>query len=209
MNSGKRSESSCTEIQKSDCVGEDTRTTSASALTTVEKRECWRCFIVLRGPSDTRQGICPRCGVDLDLIVECGEESPEQREDRKKWIAALDLEKIWTNWVNGYGRLMVERQDPDYSLVHEFATEVMEYSFPYIQRLKLPQDCMSYLRQVLNNLTESLLSTCYQLEDIQRLTGQWSDRDEENKRDWLKQLGFTNKLLGFTTKAPRKQIESM
>jgi hypothetical protein len=153
---------------------------------------CWKCEIELLEP-DRFKARCPRCACDLsDAPIDLAACDPERR---RFWRAALDLAQIWKNWGKAYKRVMNQRGEADYSMVHDFCTEVTELSFPYIGRLKLPQVCMEYLRDILNSITDSLLQNCMELERVQLLTGQWSEFDEDVKQEWLGKLGFTNHLF--------------
>lgn len=170
---------------------------------------CWKCDIELT-ESDRFKMHCPRCGVDLrDGPIDLVSLTEDQKLERKCWTAAVDLAKVWNNWGSAFKRLMEKDQAPDYSLVHDFCTEVMELSFPYLNRLMeesyTTQDSLSFLRKTLDDITSMLLATCQELETIQLLTGQWSEEDEEIKKEWLRKLGFTNKLLAASV-AQQKRI---
>lgn len=143
-------------------------------------------------------------------MVDLVDLSPEELEKRRSWVAAVDLAKVFTNWGDGYCRLLDERQEADYSLVNDFCTEVMEHAVMYMARLLaeeiLQSDGLAYVREVLNAQTLRVIDTCVQYEDLQRLTGRWSDTDQETKEYWLKSVAITSKLLGFAGPKPIKEI---
>lgn len=173
-------------------------------LTVRYSARCWKCDIELL-EQNRFNSRCPRCACDLS-------DEPIDLEDfdieeRKFWKAATDLVKVWRNWELGYKRLMNEQMEPDYSLVHEFCTEVLELSFPYIGRLKLPPLCMQYLKNELNEITSNLLEECCALEHVLLLTGQWSEWDEEVKKEWLGKLGFISNIFAAAC-SEQKRIES-
>lgn len=159
-------------------------------------RECWRCGLEILEP-ERLNSHCPRCAVDLDSLVDLGADSDQG--ERKSWQAAIDLTKIYENWTSAYKRLLAERQEADYSLLDDFATEVMEFSFPYMSRLVkqgiLRSDALEYVKNRLNALTLDLHDTIVLYEDIQKLQGSWTDDDQENKEYWLKRLRWTGKTL--------------
>lgn len=170
-------------------------------------KRCWKCQVELL-EQDRFKKFCPRCACDLsDEPIDIGDFDQVERDS---WKVATDLAKIWTNWGRAYERL-VEGKGNDYSLVHDFATEVMELAFPYLKRLMdsglTTPDSMSFLRKTLNDITMTLLHTCQIQENAQKLIGKWSKFDEETKEEWLGKLGFTNKLLNAVGETP-KQLSS-
>lgn len=166
-------------------------------------KECWRCQFILRGDGEVYQGHCPRCACDLSLI---DLEAIENEAERRSWQAAKDLGMMYTNWAKGYCRIIEEKCEADYSLVYEFAIEVMEQSFPYISRLQdeeiLQPEGKQYIKDILNNCTLMIINACEQYEDWMRLAGVWDDDEQEIKEYWQERIGATKQII--QSPAPRR-----
>ncbi|GAG36485.1 unnamed protein product [marine sediment metagenome] len=129
------------------------------------------------------------------------QEAPD--DERRGWIAAKDLAKIFINWGKGYVRLIEESQEADYSLVESFAVEVMDQAGPYMSRLlatgAIHEAGMNWVKHQCADATEMILKACGVYEDLQRLTGTWSDFDEETKNEWLTKVGYLNEAIESST----------
>jgi hypothetical protein len=81
----------------------------------------------------------------------------------------------------------------NWSLVDEFAREVIDQMFPYIARLKGEgyisggdvADIGNHFGAKVSKLTQAL----EQNEELMRLTGQWDDNEQEIKEYWQNALG--------------------
>lgn len=165
-------------------------------------RECWRCQLELVGPDELMKVICPRCGVALD---ENTDEGIVDMNDRRCWQAAKDLVLIFNNWKNAYIKLLDERQQADYSLLNDFILEIIEQAFPYMHRLS--QEGMihapgkEYVAECVNAAVGEIYTACTQWEHLQRLTGSWTDDEEEFKQHWLGKLGRIEEAVSHDLQA--------
>lgn len=182
--------------------------TNLPAKTTT--RECWNCFMVHRGPTETQQRHCPRCAANQDEApIDVGRElTEEELESRKMWQEVTDVCKVYKNWSKGFRRLIQESGESNYSLVEEFSVEVLEHSFPFLRRL-MNQDSFTVemgqmIRDTVNTCTEEILQECITYEDLMRLGGTWTDAEQDLKEYWLKKIGFTNGLIASSVAS--KQI---
>jgi hypothetical protein len=151
------------------------------------RKECYRCHYAMAGTHEILQRHCPRCCYDNDTI-EVGERHVSE-EERRSWVAAVDLGLMYFNWARGYCGLMSETQESDYSSLDDLMVDIMEHSFPYLYRLVqegiLTTEALSYVRACANEATLLLLDTCLEYEELQRLEGTWGDSDDDIKRYWL------------------------
>jgi hypothetical protein len=97
---------------------------------------------------------------------------------------------ILDNWCSGYLRL-VDEHGCDWSLPHEFFQEFFEQMCPYIDRLhKTGHSRPHLMRSIGEKLLEAMqkiISRCEQEEDLLRLTGQWSDNEQDIKDHWCEE----------------------
>jgi hypothetical protein len=177
------------------------RDTTPNEVIPYVKKECYRCQYVYAGTDEILQRHCPRCCYDSDTIQVAEQHVSE--EERKSWIAAVDLGKMYFNWAKGYCGLMDGSEEADYSLLDDFMCDVMEQSFPYLHRLIqekiLSPEGLSYIRKCANEATILLLTNCIDWEERQRISGSWGDRDDEIKEHWLTGLAQANYALAAST----------
>jgi hypothetical protein len=87
---------------------------------------------------------------------------------------------------------MQERKAADYSLLDDLATDVMEQSLLYVQRLVscgiLLPDGMSYVREILANAALLVLEEAEFWERCQVESGEWDEKEAETKDFWLSSL---------------------
>jgi len=165
-------------------------------------RRCYRCGIELL-EQDRWNYHCPRCGRNIEF--DCPEDGIVDEKARKSWQVATDLGRIFTNWGKGFIRLLDESGQADYSLLDEFASEVITMAFPYIQWMMnhknpiLQKDGIEFIRYVLNDVAESIFLACQQYEELQRLTGEWGEDDQETKEYWFGRLS-SSEVVGETLK---------
>jgi len=102
-----------------------------------------------------------------------------------------DLMLMLDNWGSGYLRLAAE--GVDWSLPHEYFEDFTDQMVPYIMRLKVegyatPERLRAIGDKILDNM--NVLITFMQTEeDVLRLGGKWSDKDQEIKEYWEREGG--------------------
>ncbi len=110
---------------------------------------------------------------------------------------ARELMMMLTNWSNAYQRL-VDEDGINWELPHLFMEEVALQMLPYINRLRITgaigNDDFRKLSEFFWEELEKLIVILDQEEDLMRLTGQWSDREQEIKEYWEETMGGISKL---------------
>jgi len=101
--------------------------------------------------------------------------------------AFADLVLILDNWMAGYLRVLAER-GIDWSAPHEFFEEFFHMMCPYIDHLHRTGNTRpGLMRSIGTKLIECLqqiIDVCQQQEDVMRLTGGWTDNEQEIKEHW-------------------------
>lgn len=160
--------------------------------------QCPRCLIELE-PGE-QDGHCPRCAYDIGGTIDISEDlvDPQVEKDRAGAKEFSDLMMMLENWCNGYKRIVWEK-GADWSLPHEFLQEFAEQMVPYIARLRntgysTPERMAAIGEKIVTMLNE-LIEAIQQEEDIARLSGTWTDQDEQFKLEWMEQLQLTQRLI--------------
>lgn len=164
------------------------------------KEECPKCMIVIDEWSCplTPDGLCPRCGYDIRNTITIEDLSPSEKEKRKAFKEFHDLCLMLKNWSMGYVRVMDEQNDPDFSSPHDFMLEVGEQMAPYLARLDkmgyVTEELKSMIREAYFAAMDRIINKVHELEYLKRLTGEWSEKDQEIKDYWEEKTS----LLGDT-----------
>lgn len=161
---------------------------------------CWRCNIELN-PFIVDVHLrkhCPRCGYDLTIIdVGQGIVDPEELKRRVGLNEFCDLLQILHNWAVAYKR-QVEQNGVDWSLPHEYLQEVAEQMLPYIARLRqteyIDQEHLTALSENFWSYAREIVQELEQEESLMRLTGRWTDDEQEIKDYWQEQFSKANGL---------------
>lgn len=169
-------------------------------LTKLEKIECPRCYLIIDGldirivPCDDGTWRCPRCATELEYGSDIGGESctdiilRDDVDDPKIEREFNDLMMMMQNWANAYIKYMDRKRECDWSTPHEFFEEFFHQMCPYIDRLHKTgnsrPDLMKGIGNKLVEVMEQIVLKCEQEEDLMRLTGRWSDGEQEIKDYW-------------------------
>lgn len=142
---------------------------------------------------------CPRCAYDLNTIdLTDALIDPTTEKQRKGLREKIDLLKMLRNWGQAYERLVGER-GVDWSLPHEYLQEVAENMLPYLDRLRkteyLTSGDIADLGIFFAEQCGKLIVAIEQEEDLLRLTGGWTDREQEIKDYWQERF---SKSYGLT-----------
>jgi hypothetical protein len=119
-------------------------------------------------------------------------------EINKVTRAFEDLCLILDNWTGGYIRLLDER-GVDWSTPHEFLEEFFHMMCPYIDHLhktgNTRPDLMKELGAKFVQCMGQIIEKCDQEEYVLRLTGGWTDNEQEIKEHWQDKEGAIIRLL--------------
>lgn len=175
-------------------------------LQKIEAITCPRCDLVMDGFNirfELAEGhmVCPRCArivddlYDQTVVEGRALTDPQKRTTGERELR--DLMKILRNWERGYiGK--ISEDGIDWSMPHEFFQEIWDFMLPYVKRLKdTGYTSPGLMREVGDQIIESIRNIIMALageEDLMRLTGRWTDDEQEIKEYWqgrAKQLGGT------------------
>lgn len=157
--------------------------------------QCPRCYLVLDPFVDCAplDGYCPRCAYDIfgTIDVDMGELIDPAAEQRKAGEREFDLlVKMIHNWRDAYVRL-VSQDGVNWSLPHEFFQEFADQMVPYVARLKATGYATPILMQRMGDeitwAIQAVIAANDVEEDLMRLTGQWTDKEQEIKEYWMEQ----------------------
>lgn len=187
-------------MKNKELVISSTREESQDSLIVRQPRyRCPRCDIELEpGISD---GYCPRCAYDIHGTIDISEDlvDPQVQKDRAGAKEFATLMLMLDNWLKGYKKLIRE-EGVDWSLPHEFFQEFYELMTPYIARLRengyATEDRMKAMGEKVVECLNDMIECIQQEEDVMRLTGQWTDKEEAIKLEWLEQMNITQRLIG-------------
>jgi hypothetical protein len=134
--------------------------------------------------------VCGRClrPVDVDLAhsKELVTEADHLRQAGEKEFS--DLMMMLDNWGKGY--LNIAKEGIDWSLPHELFEDFTDQMVPYIIRLgdcgySTPERMVAIGDKVVE-VMRVLIDFMQSEEDVLRLGGVWSDKDQEIKEYWEK-----------------------
>ena len=118
------------------------------------------------------------------MELQCRNSDVADRSVRKEFE---DLCLMLNNWTAGYLRVLDER-GVDWSVPHEFFDEFFHMMCPYIDHLhrtgNTRPELMLDIGATLVVCMERIVERCQQEEDILRLTGGWTDNEQEIKEHW-------------------------
>jgi hypothetical protein len=126
-----------------------------------------------------------------DLVVE----GAEKVEAGTKEVQ--DLIQMLRNWAQPYIRLIAEC-GVDWSSPHSFLDEYATQMLPYIARLLkagyISKEGVLDIADEFAKQVQDLIAQLDAEEDLMRLTGQWTDNEQEIKDYWEKRLSKTHGL---------------
>jgi hypothetical protein len=121
----------------------------------------------------------------------------EERHGREEVFA--DLRQMLDNWCAGYLRLLDEG-GIDWSAPHCFFEEFFHMMCPFIDRLHRTGNTTRVLMKGIGDkLVETMIrivEKCQQEEDLLRLTGGWTDAEQEIKEYWEEEIAKLTKSCG-------------
>lgn len=161
---------------------------------------CYRCCLQLTNDvkPQTYDGHCPRCGYDL-TIIDISEElaTEEQLKAKRGEREMYDLIQMVHNWGKAQRRY-IDRVGVDWSAPHDMIQDIGEMMMPWIARLVqagyFGKGNVSSISAIVDHEVEKLIHKIEAEEDILRLTGQWSENEEEIKKYWEEKLPIIRKL---------------
>ena len=156
------------------------------------KYHCYRCNI----EHNEYEQICPRCGIDLTIITISDEiTTDEQQRQRTGKKETSDLKLMLRNWARAF-RNHIKEKGVDWSIPHELLEEYGTMMVPYIGRLLVEKyidnDDIIEIGAEFAEQVESLVVCLEQEEDLLRLTGQWTDNEQEIKEYWEGRFSTSN-----------------
>lgn len=98
-----------------------------------------------------------------------------------------DLLLMLDSWTAAYIRVLDE-EGCDWSSPHEFLQEFFEHMLFYIARLRetghATPDRMIAIGEKLVESVQGIVTKCEQEEDLMRLVGRWTDKEQDIKDYW-------------------------
>ena len=158
----------------------------------INYEHCYKCCLQLTPDLETTDGHCPRCGYDL-TIIDIGQElaTEQQLKQRQAVREMMDLQIMLGNWAGAFINQTKEK-GVDWSLPHEFLEEVWNHMMPWMTRLVQSEyfgkEEVAETMAAFDHEMGKLVRELDQEESILRLTGQWSDSDQEIKDYWESML---------------------
>ena len=156
---------------------------------------CYKCCLQLTPEMRHRahDGYCPRCCHDLTIVDICElPVTPEQLKDKQSQKEMYDLVQMVQNWAK-FHKDYVATNGVDWSAPHELVEIIGMQMMPWIARLvqtgHFTKEHVAQISVVIDREVEELVVQLEAEEDILRLTGQWSDREQEIKDYWKKEMG--------------------
>jgi hypothetical protein len=144
-------------------------------------------------------GVCGRCGRPVDTEKAHSKELILEA-DHFNFVGDRefdDLMMMLDNWGRGYMNLA--REGVDWSLPHELFEDFTDKMVPYIIRLKETgygtPDRMIAIGNKVVEVMDKLIKYLQSEEDVLRLGGAWTDKEQEIKEYWEKKGERVNAYL--------------
>ena len=168
-----------------------------SELQVIHTTRCGHCGMeidtIINPPESDDQGraICGRCCRPLDFGASQTKEVTLRAEYLEKAGEKefADLMMMLDNWGKGY--MNIAREGIDWSLPHELFEDFTDQMVPYIARLGecgySTTERMESIGSKIVEVIETLIHFMQSEEDVLRLGGAWTDKEQEIKEYWEKE----------------------
>lgn len=159
---------------------------------------CLKCCLKLDEYVEFADGHCPRCAYDLTIIdtneLPATDDQLKKRQGEKE---LYDLLQMVRNWAKFHSKYITEH-GIDWSAPHELIEMIGQQMMPWIGRLVqtgyFGKDEVAKIGAQVDYEVTQLIGQLEAEEDILRLTGQWSDSEQETKDYWQKKMGIIRQL---------------